>query len=233
MVGAFLDVCRREALRTGPCPPGGCSDLGPVRTAQDHVPTVLSSQVSNGTSLGDERTTSLLLLGFLQSCPHSRFHKELEALGHKLSGHLFHEDELQTDGNRCSYFPSAAAAETDSERQEAAVRDVARQLAQMGDRLEGSIRPAMVAALVSCFSIRSPSEEDRKQCLAATLEKLMQTCPADMDHEKAQLLLTMLLAKKIADHSPALLRDVFHTTVTFINQNLFACVRNLVQNEMD
>lgn len=62
------------------------------------------------------------------------------------------------------------------------------------------------------------------------LEQLMRTCPADVDHEKTQLLLTMLLAKKIADHSPALLRDVFRTTVTFINQNLLASVRNLVRS---
>ncbi|XP_059742251.1 BH3-interacting domain death agonist isoform X3 [Bos taurus] len=75
--------------------------------------------------------------------------------------------------------------------------------------------------------------QDRRQCLAAALEQLMQTCPPDVDHEKTQLLLTMLLAKKIADHSPALLRDVFHTTVTFINQNLLAYVRNLVRNQMD
>ena len=75
-----------------------------------------------------------------------------------------------------------------------------------------------------------PRAQDRRQCLAAVLEQLMQTCPPDMDHEKTQLLLTMLLAKKIADHSPALLRDVFRTTVTFINQNLLAYVRNLVRN---
>ena len=111
-VGAFLDVCRREALRTGPCLPRGCSGLGPVRPAQDHIPTVLSLQVSNGPGPGDERTTSLLLLGFLQSCPHSCFQRELEALGHELPGHLFHDDELQTDGNRCSHFPLAAEAET-------------------------------------------------------------------------------------------------------------------------
>ncbi|XP_055252767.1 BH3-interacting domain death agonist isoform X2 [Moschus berezovskii] len=188
-------------------------------------------KVSNGPGLGDERTTSLLLLGFLQSCPHSCFQRELEALGHELPGRLFHDEELQTDGNRYSHFP--LAAETDSERQEEAVRDVARQLAEIGDRLEGSIRPGMVAGLASHFSVRSLSEEDRRQCLAAALEQLMQTCPADMDHEKTRLLLTMLLAKKIADHSPALLRDVFRTTVTFINQNLLACVRNLVRNEMD
>ncbi|XP_040089576.1 BH3-interacting domain death agonist [Oryx dammah] len=188
-------------------------------------------KVSNGPGLGDERTTSLLLLGFLQSSPHSCFQRELEALGHELSGCLFHDDELQTDGNRSSYF--SAAAETDSERQEEAVREVARQLAQIGDRLEGSIRPGMVASLASRFSVGSLSEEDRRQCLADVLEQLMRTCPADMDHEKTRLLLTMLLAKKIADHSPALLRGVFRTTVTFINQNLLASVRNLVRNEMD
>lgn len=231
MVGAVLDVCRREALRTGPCLPGGCAGLGPVRPGQDHVPTALSSQVSNGPGLGDERTTSLLLLGFLQSCPNSCFQRELEVLGHEFSGHLFYDDELQTDGNRSSYF--SVAAETDSERQEEAVREVARQLAQIGDRLEGSIHPGMVASLVSRFSVRSLSEEDRRQCLTDALEQLMRTCPADVDHEKTQLLLTMLLAKKIADHSPALLRDVFRTTVTFINQNLLASVRNLVRSEMD
>lgn len=75
-----------------------------------------------------------------------------------------------------------------------------------------------------------PHAQDRRQCLADALEQLMQTCPADVDHEKTQLLLTMLLAKKIADHSPALLRDVFRTTVTFINQNLLASVRNLVRS---
>lgn len=47
----------------------------------------------------------------------------------------------------------------DSERQEEAVREVARQLAQIGDRLEGSIHPGMVASLVSRFSVRSLSEE--------------------------------------------------------------------------
>ncbi|XP_055423599.1 BH3-interacting domain death agonist isoform X4 [Bubalus kerabau] len=72
-------------------------------------------KVSNGPDPGDERTTSLLLLGFLQSCPHSCFQRELEALGHELPGRLFHDDELQTDGNRCSHFPLAAEAETGQE----------------------------------------------------------------------------------------------------------------------
>lgn len=44
------------------------------------------------------------------------------------------------------------------------------------------------------------------------------------------LLVTMLLARRVASHTPSLLRTVFHTTVNFINQNLLTCVRNLVGN---
>eukprot|EP00069_Balaena_mysticetus_P015000 bmy_08979T0 len=69
----------------------------------------LSSQVSNGASPQDERTTSLLVFAFLQSCPHSRCHQELEVLGHELPVRVAHDDELQTDGNWCSHFREGAA----------------------------------------------------------------------------------------------------------------------------
>lgn len=58
----------------------------------------------------------------------------------------------------------------------------------------------------------------------------MQTCPKDLEEEKTVLLLAMMLAKKVADHTPSLLRGVFRTAVNFINQNLFTYVRNLVRN---
>nr|XP_058937394.1 LOW QUALITY PROTEIN: BH3-interacting domain death agonist [Kogia breviceps] len=215
-----------QALGQGGHPRPGCP-------ARGHVPTGLSSQVSNGASPQDERTTSLLVFGFLQSYPHSRCHQELEVLGHELAVRVAHDDELQTDGNWCSHFRVEGAAETDSQTQEEVVRDIARQLAQVGDRMECSIRPGLVAGLAAQFRNTSLSEEERRRCLAVALEQLVQLCPADMDREKALLLLTMLVAKKVADHSPALLQDVFHTTVTFINQNLLAYVRDLVQNEMD
>lgn len=51
-----------------------------------------------------------------------------------------------------------------------------------------------------------------------------------MEREKTVLMLAMVLAKKVADHTPSLLRDVFRTTVNFINQNLLTYVRNLVRN---
>lgn len=58
----------------------------------------------------------------------------------------------------------------------------------------------------------------------------MKTHPKDMEKEKTMLMLTMLLAKKVADHTPSLLPGVFYTTVNFINQNLLTYVRNLVRN---
>ncbi|TEA40397.1 hypothetical protein DBR06_SOUSAS23610033 [Sousa chinensis] len=213
--------------------PGQGGHRGPGCPAWGHVPTGLSSQVSNGASPQDERTTSLLVFSFLQSCAHSRCRQELEMLGHKLSVRAAHDDELQTDGNWCSHFRLEGAAETDSETREEVVRDIARQLAQIGDRMECSICPGLVAGLAAQFSNSSLSEEDRRRCLAAALQQLTQLYPADVDREKTLLLLTMLVAKKVADHSPAVLQNVFHTTVTFINQNLLAYVRNLVQNEMD
>ncbi|XP_036123336.1 BH3-interacting domain death agonist-like [Molossus molossus] len=59
------------------------------------------------------------------------------------------------------------------------------------------------------------------------------TYPKDMDDERTMLMLTTLLAKRGAEHTPTLLRDVFHTTVSFIDQNLLTYVRHLVRNEMD
>lgn len=96
--------------------PGQGGHRGPGCPAWGHVPTGLSSQVSNGASPQDERTTSLLVFSFLQSCPHSRCRQELEMLGHKLSVRAAHDDELQTDGNWCSHFRREGAAETGRRR---------------------------------------------------------------------------------------------------------------------
>ncbi|XP_036109042.1 BH3-interacting domain death agonist isoform X4 [Molossus molossus] len=121
----------------------------------------------------------------------------------------------------------------DSESQEEAIRSIARQLALIGDRMDHSIPPTLVQQLVVQFMNRNLSEEDRREHLAAALQQVMQTYPRDVEEEKIMLTLTMLLAKKVADHTPSLLRDVFRTTVNFINQNLLTCVRNLVRNEVD
>ncbi|XP_004773826.2 BH3-interacting domain death agonist [Mustela lutreola] len=195
----------------------------------------MDSKVSNGSGLQDERITNLLVFGFLQSYSDSNFHKELEVLGRELPvpAHLQEEqdDGLQTDGNRCGHF--LASEERDSQGQEEIIQDIARQLAKIGDDMDRSIHPGLVNNLATQFMNRRLSEEDRRQCLAAALERVMQTYPTDMEDEKTMLILAMFLAKKVADHTPSLLREVFRTTVNFINQNLFTYVRNLVRNEMD
>ncbi|MBZ3887796.1 BH3-interacting domain death agonist [Sciurus carolinensis] len=120
--------------------------------------------------------------------------------------------------------------EADSESQEEVIQNIARHLAQVGDEMDRSIQPGLVNDLVAHFMNVRLSEEDRRNCLATALKAAMQTYPKDMENEKATLIMTMLLAKKVADHTPSLLRDVFHATVNFINQNLFTYVRDLVRN---
>ncbi|XP_012506525.1 PREDICTED: BH3-interacting domain death agonist [Propithecus coquereli] len=193
----------------------------------------MDSEVSNGSGLKDARITDLLVFGFLQSCSSNSFQAELEALGYELpvQDHLWedHEDELQTDGSRASRF-HAQRIEADSESEEDLIQNLARQLAQIGDSMDRSIPPRLVNHLAMQFMNPNLLEEDRRRHLATALEQLMQTCPADLEQEKATLVLTMLLAKKVADHTPSLLRDVFRTTVNFINQNLLTYVRNLARN---
>ncbi|XP_011232491.1 BH3-interacting domain death agonist isoform X1 [Ailuropoda melanoleuca] len=195
----------------------------------------MDCKVSNGPGLQDEHITNLLVFGFLQNCSNSNFHKELEVLGHEVSMPAYlqedYDDGLQTDGNRCSYF--LESGERDSQGQEEIIQDIARQLAQIGDDMDHSIHPGLMNNLAMQFMNVNLSEEDRRKSLTAALEQVMQTYPMDMEEEKTMLILAMLLAKKVADHTPSLLRDVFRTTVNFINQNLFTYVRNLVRNEMD
>ncbi|XP_047404476.1 BH3-interacting domain death agonist isoform X2 [Sciurus carolinensis] len=195
----------------------------------------MDSEVSNGSGLRDEHITNLLVLDFLQSFSDCKFHQELRTLGQELPFQtcleVEREDELQTDGNRASIFMERI--EADSESQEEVIQNIARHLAQVGDEMDRSIQPGLVNDLVAHFMNVRLSEEDRRNCLATALKAAMQTYPKDMENEKATLIMTMLLAKKVADHTPSLLRDVFHATVNFINQNLFTYVRDLVRNEMD
>ncbi|XP_062931061.1 BH3-interacting domain death agonist [Cynocephalus volans] len=191
----------------------------------------MDSEVTNGPGLRDERITNLLVFGFLQNCSNCNFHEELEALGQDMPMQAYLQedcdDELQTDGNRAS-LSCMGRIEADSESQEV-IQNIARCLAQLGDQMEQSIHPRLVNHLALQFMNVNLSEEDRRQCLAAALQQVMQTFPKDMEKEKTTLMLTMLLAKKVADHTPSLLRDVFRTTVNFIKQDLFTYVTNLAR----
>ncbi|XP_008069887.1 BH3-interacting domain death agonist [Carlito syrichta] len=194
----------------------------------------MDSEVSNGSGLRDAYVTDLLVFGFLQNCSNESFHKELEVLGHELPvrAHLWEDrdDELQTDGNRASRHGDRV--EADSESQEEVIQNIARHLARIGDSMDRGIPPRLVHNLAAQLGDGRLSEEDRRRDLTAALDQLMETHPIDMEKEKAMLMLALLLAKKVADHTPALLRDVFRTTVNFINQNLLAYVRSLARNDI-
>ncbi|XP_051011234.1 BH3-interacting domain death agonist [Acomys russatus] len=191
----------------------------------------MDSEVSNGSGLEAECITNLLVFGFLQSSGYN--FQELEKLGQELPVHVYPEadleDELQTDGNRASRSFYRGRIEPDSGSQEEIIQNIARHLAQVGDELDHSIQPTLVRQLATQFT-NSLSEEDRRNCLAKALDEVKTAYPRDMENDKAMLIMTMLLAKKVANHTPSLLRDVFRTTVNFINQNLLTYVRNLVRN---
>lgn len=195
----------------------------------------MDSEVSNGSGLRAEHITDLLVFGFLQSSGCTR--QELEVLGRELPVQAYWEadleDELQTDGSQASRSFNQGRIEPDSESQEEIIHNIARHLAQIGDEMDHNIQPTLVRQLAAQFMNGSLSEEDKRNCLAKALDEVKTAFPRDMENDKAMLIMTMLLAKKVASHAPSLLRDVFHTTVNFINQNLFSYVRNLVRNEMD
>ncbi|XP_072510251.1 BH3-interacting domain death agonist [Notamacropus eugenii] len=185
----------------------------------------------------DDRQTSLLLYNFLQCSSNDLFQTELKELSSELprrvvfqGPHLEDEHELQTDGNR-AYFEIPRAR--DSEHQEEIIRQIAIQLAQIGDKMENSIQPNLVNDLVQQFRNLNLPVEDKIRSLAATVEQAMQmqTISQDLGLEKAKLLLTMLLAKKVMTHVPYLFRSIFYITVDYINQNFLT--RNLTRHDMD
>nr|XP_011738222.1 BH3-interacting domain death agonist [Macaca nemestrina] len=208
-------------------------ELGVSRSCR--AAQAMDCEVSNGSGLRDECVTNLLVFGFLQSCSDNSFRRELDALGRELpvpAAQWEAYDELQTDGNRSSHS-RMGRIEADSESQEDVIRNIARHLAQVGDSMDRSIPPGLVNGLALQLRNTSRSEEDRNRDLATALEQLLQAYPTDMEKEKTMLVLALLLAKKVASHTPSLLRDVFQTTVNFINQNLRAYVRSLARNGMD
>ncbi|XP_010628667.1 BH3-interacting domain death agonist isoform X2 [Fukomys damarensis] len=198
--------------------------------------STMDTTVGNGAGLRDESIANLLVFSFLHAHNNCNFHKELEALGQELPVGVCleadHDDELQTDGNRASRLLYGGRREGDSENQEV-IHSIACHLAEIGDELDRSIHPGLVSQLAMHFRNPSLSEEDRRHYLAAAVEKAMQTYATDMEQEKARLILAMLLVRKVADHTPSLLRGIFHTTVNFINQNLLTYMRDLIRNEMD
>uniref|UniRef100_F7DQE5 BH3-interacting domain death agonist n=1 Tax=Ornithorhynchus anatinus TaxID=9258 RepID=F7DQE5_ORNAN len=163
----------------------------------------------------DEVCTGMLVYSFLQCSRNCTFREELRSMGSDLQllPDDFDDGELQTDGNRSGQ----------SGHEEEAIRLIAEQLAQIGDELDGNIQQGLVRDVARQFMNANLSEEDRRKYLAATMERVMQAVPQELEREKATLLFALLLAKQVVNHSPTLLRSVFRTTVDYINRSLLFC----------
>ncbi|XP_028933939.1 BH3-interacting domain death agonist [Ornithorhynchus anatinus] len=181
----------------------------------------------------DEVCTGMLVYSFLQCSRNCTFREELRSMGSDLQllPDDFDDGELQTDGNRSGRC-QAHGVEQESGHEEEAIRLIAEQLAQIGDELDGNIQQGLVRDVARQFMNANLSEEDRRKYLAATMERVMQAVPQELEREKATLLFALLLAKQVVNHSPTLLRSVFRTTVDYINRSLLAYTRNLARNEV-
>ncbi|XP_058046511.1 BH3-interacting domain death agonist [Ahaetulla prasina] len=102
-------------------------------------------------------------------------------------------------------------------------RKIGAQLAAIGDKLANEIDDSLVNNLAQQFIMGNVSS----QHLSDTVRNAMARMPPEMGQEKAMLMATMILAKKVANVVPMLLQQVFNTTVNYINENLHDYVNNL------
>ncbi|XP_053798298.1 BH3-interacting domain death agonist isoform X2 [Vidua chalybeata] len=123
------------------------------------------------------------------------------------------DDELQTDGNRSGHFQNGLA-----QTNEEVIRIIAAQLAEIGDQFDREIQEGVVNSLARHFLNENLSNEEITQHMSRAVRELTRAIPSDMEQEKAMLVLTMVLTKKIVNTVPALLRRVFNTTLNYMNQ---------------
>ncbi|NXW74044.1 BID protein, partial [Hirundo rustica] len=126
------------------------------------------------------------------------------------------DDELQTDGNRSGHLQNGEleGAPTNEE----VIRIIAAQLAEIGDQFDKEIQGRVVNDLVQHFLDAKLSKEEIIRHMSRIVEELIRSIPADMEHEKATLVLAMVLAKKVLNTAPSLLRRVYDTTLNYMNQ---------------
>ncbi|NXS32903.1 BID protein, partial [Pomatostomus ruficeps] len=108
------------------------------------------------------------------------------------------------------------------------IRIIAAQLAEIGDQFDKEIQGRVVNDLVQHFLNENLSTEEITRHMSRVVRELTQAIPADMEQEKAMLVLAMVLTKKIVNTVPSLLHRVFHTTVNYMNQQLHNYVVEMV-----
>ncbi|NXU49297.1 BID protein, partial [Turnix velox] len=137
------------------------------------------------------------------------------------------EMELQTDGNRSGHFQNGEPV-FDPQVNEEVIRIIAAQLAEIGDQFDREIQARVVNDLVQHFLNENLSAEEITRHLSEAVGGLAQAIPSDMEHEKAMLVLAMVLTRRIANSMPSLLQRVFRTTVNYINQQLHNYIVRMV-----
>ncbi|NXY45860.1 BID protein, partial [Ceuthmochares aereus] len=137
------------------------------------------------------------------------------------------ELELQTDGNRSGHLQNGELG-YGPEVDEEVVRIIAAQLAEIGDQFDKEIKARVVNDLVQHFLNENLSREEITRRMSEAVEGLTRAIPADMEQEKAMLVLAMVLTKKIANTMPSLLQRVFSTTVNYISQHLHNYIIRMV-----
>ncbi|NXI46869.1 BID protein, partial [Galbula dea] len=135
--------------------------------------------------------------------------------------------ELQTDGNRSGHLQNGEAV-FDHEVNEEVIRNIAAQLAEIGDQFDKEIKARVVNDLVQHFLNDNLSGEEITRHMSEAVERLAQAVPLDVEREMASLVLAMVLTKKIANTVPSLLQRAFSTTVNYINQQLHNYILRLV-----
>ncbi|NXQ16355.1 BID protein, partial [Peucedramus taeniatus] len=136
------------------------------------------------------------------------------------------DSELQTDGNRSGRFRNGelGVAPTNEE----VIRIIAAQLVEIGDQFDREIQERVVNGLVQHFLNENLSNEEITRHMSRAVRELTRAIPADMEQEKAMLVLAMLLTKKIMNTVPSLLCRVFNTTVNYMNQQFHNYIVEMV-----
>ncbi|NXF05905.1 BID protein, partial [Smithornis capensis] len=137
--------------------------------------------------------------------------------------------ELQCDGNRSGHLQNGELGEWfGAAVNEDVVRIIAAQLAEIGDQLDKEIQARVVNDLVQHFLNENLSIEEITQHMSRVVRELAEAMPSDMEQEKAMLVLAMVLTKKIVNTVPSLLRQVFNTTLNFMNQQFHNYIVEMV-----
>ncbi|ETE70150.1 BH3-interacting domain death agonist, partial [Ophiophagus hannah] len=151
----------------------------------------------------------IVLYSFLENSSDITFASTLCSLKQQLLApkqpSVYDDGELQTDGNNFGRVED---------------RVLGARLAVIGDKLAAEIEHPFVHNLAQQFMVENVSSQVITQHLSEAVRNVVARMPPEMEQEKAMLVAAMILAKKVANVVPALLQQVFNTTVNYINQNL-------------